>query len=117
MKRYRLARVLKFVVLVAVAATAASVVVMRLWNWVIAATFGLTTITLGQAFGLLVLSRILIGGFHGGMGRRMHWWHRMRERWEQMSPGERNRFMAGMQRGCGRFEPQGSGAGPTKDAV
>ena len=35
--------------------------------------------------------------------RRMHWRHRMRERWERMSPEERERFMAGMQRGCGRF--------------
>ena len=103
MKRYWIARGIKFVVFAALAVTVASALVMTLWNWVMPATFGLPVLTLGRAFALLVLSRLLLGGFSGGMGRRMHWRHRMRERWEQMSPDERERFMAGMQRGCGRF--------------
>jgi len=64
-------------------------------------TFGLPIIGLGQALGLLVLSRILVGGFRGGTGRRMHWRHRIRERREQMTPEQREQFMAGMQRRCG----------------
>jgi len=103
MRRYWIARGVKFVVLAALAVTLASALVMTLWNWVMPATFGLPVLTLGRAFALLVLSRLLLGGFSGRMGRRMHWRHRMRERWEQMSPEERERFMAGMQRGCGRF--------------
>jgi hypothetical protein len=94
---------MKFVVFAAVAVTMASVVVMTLWNWVMPVTFGLPPLTLGRAFALLLLSRLLLGGFAGPMGRRTHWRHRMRERWEQMSLEERERFMAGMQRGCGRF--------------
>ncbi len=103
MRRYWLARGVKFVVFMALAVMVASVVVMTLWNWVMPATFGLPMLTLGRAFALLVLSRLLLGGFAGRMGRGMHWRHRMRERWEQMSPEERQRFTAGMQRGCSRF--------------
>ena len=103
MRRYWIGRWVKFVVFAAVAVTVASALVMTLWNWVMPATFGLPVLTLGRAFALLVLSRLLLGGFSGRMGRGMHWRHRMRERWEQMSPEERERFMAGMQRGCGRF--------------
>ena len=69
---------------------------MGLWNWVMPATFGLPSVTLGKAFALLVLSRILLGGFPGGMGRRVHWRRRMRERFEQMSPERRDQFMTGM---------------------
>ena len=109
MKRYWIARGLKFVVFAAVLVAVASAVVMWLWNWVMPATFGLPAISLGQALGLLLLSRILLGGFRGGMGRRMHWRHRMRDRWEQMTPEQREQFMAGMQRRCGPFEPRATG--------
>lgn len=105
MRGNRIARGLRFVAFGAVAVMVASAVVMTLWNWVIPATFGLPAITFWRALGLLALSRILLGGFHGGMGRRMHWRHRMRERWEQMTPEQRAKFMEGMQHRCGRFEP------------
>ena len=104
MRKYWIARGLKFVAFAAVAVVAASAVVMWLWNWVMPATFGLPAITLGRALGLLVLSRILLGGLSGGMSRRMHWRHRMRERWERMTPEQREQFTAGMQRRCGPVE-------------
>jgi|SRR5579862_8723323 len=109
MRRYWIPRLVKFVVFAAVAVTVASGVVMTLWNWVMPATFGLPVLTLGRAFALLVLSRLLLGGFWHPMGRRMHWRHRMRERWAQMSVEERERFMAGMQRGCGPFASRTTG--------
>ena len=111
MRRYWILRALRFAAFAIVAVVIASAVVMWLWNWLMPATFGLPAIGLGQALGLLVLSRILVGGFRGGMGRRMHWRHRMRERWEQMTPEQREQFMAGMQRRCGPVEPR-----PTEQA-
>ena len=105
MKRYWIARGLRWVVFGAVGLAVASAVVMWLWNWVVPATFGLPVISLGQALALLVLSRLLLGGFRGGLGRRMHWRHRMRERWERMTPEQRERFMAGMRRRSGPSEP------------
>ncbi len=72
-------------------------VVMLLWNWLAPELFGLRTITFWQALGLLALCRILFGGFGGGGHRsnsRMR--GRMRDRWEQMTPEERERFRQGM---------------------
>jgi hypothetical protein len=67
--------------------------VMMLWNWVMPALFvGARTIDFAHALGLLVLSRILFGGFrgHGGSWRaRRHW-----RKWEAMTPEERERFQA-----------------------
>ena len=79
--------------------------VEHLWNWLMPTIFGLHTITYWQALGLLCLSWLLFGGpkmwpHRGGGG---HWKHRMRERWEQMSPEEREKFRAGMRHGCGPF--------------
>lgn len=41
-------------------------VIMYLWNWLMPAIFGLTTITFWQAIGICLLSKILFGGFGGG---------------------------------------------------
>ena len=105
MKRYWPARVLKFVLIGLLAITVFSFVLMSLWNWLMPAIFGFRAISFWQALGLLALSRILVGGFRGGPGRRMHWRHRMRERWNQMTPEERAQFVAGMQARCGPFGP------------
>ena len=62
---------------------------------------GWHTITFWQALGLLVLSKILFGGFHRHGGRdRARWRQRMKDRWEQMTPEEREKFRKGMR--CGR---------------
>jgi hypothetical protein len=84
--------------------------VMWLWNWLMPDLFGLRPIGFWQAFGLLVLARVLFGGVRGGSGRHMRWRHRMRERWERMTPEERERFREGL-RGCGRPAPTDSAPG------
>jgi hypothetical protein len=89
--------------LIAIAAVAVfSFIVMSLWNWLAPAVFGARTITLWQALGILVLSKILFGGFRGRPGYGGHWRRRMNERWEQMTPGEREKFRQGMAARCGR---------------
>jgi hypothetical protein len=95
MKGYRFVRALKFLLFALIAVTVVSAVVMGLWNWLMPTLLGLRVITFWQALGVLVFSRILFGRF-GGPGWRMHWRHRMRERWSQMTPAEREKFMAGM---------------------
>ena len=82
---------------------------MHLWNWLMPAVFGLRTITWWPGVGLLVLGKILFGGFHlhGGGCRGRGWKHRMAEQWEKMTPEERERFRAGMH---GRW-----GCGPQRD--
>ena len=69
-------------------------VVMALWNWVIPAVFvGGRAIDYLHALGLLVLSRILFGGFRGRGG-----WHGRGgwRRWERMTPDERENFLKGV---------------------
>jgi hypothetical protein len=103
MKRHRIFRVLKVLVIASLAVTVFSFVVMALWNRLMPPIFGLHTISVWQALGLLVLSKILFGGFHGRPGFGGHWRQRMGERWEQMTPEEREKFRAGMRGGCGPF--------------
>jgi len=95
-------RGLKVVGIATLAAVIVSAVVMSLWNWLVPEVFGGRTITFWQALGLLVLSRILFGGLRGRSGPPMHWRHRMRERWEQMTPEEREQFRQGLRDRCGR---------------
>jgi hypothetical protein len=101
MKGYRFLRVLKIGLFVALAVMVVSFLVMSLWNILMPGIFAVRAITFWQALGLLVLSKILFGGFrpYGGGGPR--WRRRMMERWEQMTPEEREKFKRGMRRGCG----------------
>lgn len=66
-------------------------VVMLLWNWILPAVFGLGTITFWQALGILVLSKILFGGFGGHHGR-CHDHHRGYAKWMHATPEERQKM-------------------------
>ena len=105
MKRHRFVRGLKFVLFAAMFVTVCGFVVMSLWNWLMPALFGWHLINFWQAVGILVLSKILFGGFRGHPGRHLYWRRRMLERWEQMTPDEREKFRHGMRGRCGAFGP------------
>jgi len=105
MKGKRFLRGLKFALFAALAITVVSFAFMSLWNWLTPAVFGWHAITIWQALGLLVLSRILFGGFRGRMGCGSSWRRRMSDRWEQMTPEEREKFRQGMRGRCGPFGP------------
>ena len=82
-------------------------IVLHLWNWLLPPLFGFRQITFWQAIGLLALCRILFGGFgrHGFSRSAMR--RRMAERWDHMTPEERERFRQGMRGRCG-FGPSAS---------
>src|SRR5712664_1501980 len=86
-------------------------IVLHLWNWLLPPLFGWRPIAFWQALGLLLLCRILFGGFgwHGSgrssIRRRME--ERMAERCESMTPEERERFRQRMRERCG-FGPSTS---------
>lgn len=78
-------KILAFVAVGILAFLAVAYVVMRLWNWLVPAAFHGPRLQYKYALGLLLLSRILFGGFgpRGGYG-----WHHGRhhgdwQRWEQ----------------------------------
>jgi len=82
-------------------------VVLQLWNWLLPSIFGWRQITFWQAIGILALCRILFGGFgHRGF-YRSNLRRRMGERWDAMTPEERERFRQGIRGRCG-FGPSTS---------
>jgi small-conductance mechanosensitive channel len=106
----RFLKVLKFVAIGLLAVTVFSFIVMRLWNWLTPELFGWHVISFWQALGILVLSKILFGGFRGRPGAHLYWRRRMMERWAQMTPEEREKFRQSMRGRCGSFAP------PTSEA-
>jgi hypothetical protein len=82
-------------------------IVRQLWNWLLPPLFGWHQITFWQALGMLVLCRILFGGWgsHGSHGP--NWRRRVADRHAQMTPEERERLRQGMRERCG-FGPSTS---------
>jgi len=87
--------------------------VMHLWNWLLPALFKLPQINFWQALGLLILCRILFGGFNNHGRGRSRWGRPSAERWGRMTPEEREKFRQRMRARCGGFvEPGGEGGEP-----
>jgi hypothetical protein len=103
MRRLWFLRGLKFALFAILFLAISTFVVMSLWNWLMPALFGWHLISYWQALGLLVLSKILFGGFRGGPHRHWQWRRRVIERWEQMTPEEREKFRNTMRGRCGQF--------------
>ena len=86
-------RRIPIIILVAVAATfLLSGAVMLLWNGVLTAVLHVGAITLWQAMGILVLSKILFGGFKGRRYPGRHFANRMCRKWENMTPEQQEKF-------------------------
>jgi hypothetical protein len=76
-------------VLLLAAVAVLGVVVMLLWNAIVPGVFaGARTVDYRQALGILVLSRILFGGFRGGRGKSGRRWQHLKD----LTPEERARF-------------------------
>lgn len=69
--------------------------VLQLWNLLVPEIFGLPSITFWQAVGLLALSWLLFGGLRG-LGLMGPYGRSRVDRWERMTPEERQRFRDGM---------------------
>ena len=82
-------------------------IVLQLWNWLLPQLFGWRPITFWQALGILLLCRILFGGFRLHGCGRSSFRRRMEERCEHMTPEERERFRQRMRERWG-FGPSTS---------
>lgn len=108
MRRNWIARGLRIALMMALWFALFSAVMMALWNRLVPEIFGWHRITFWQALGLFLLSKIIFGGFRGGWSRGGHWGRGMQERWEHMTPEQREKFRKGMM-GC-MFSRPGSAA-------
>lgn len=79
--------------------------VKLLWNWLLPPLFGWHMIGFWQALGLLALCRILFGGLHHGNGPKSGMRRRMRDRWDNMTPEEREKFREACQKRWGHTPP------------
>ena len=81
-----------------------SAIVMGLWNAILPGVLGVKPISFIQALGILVLSKILFGGFHGrrfkGGDYSSAWKQKMAEKCSMMSPEEREKFKSEWKTRC-----------------
>ena len=106
-------RIVMFTLIGAIAILVFGGVVMLLWNNILAQVTNVHTITFVQALGILILSKILFGGFRGGWGGRRHYWkQKMMSKWNNMTPEEREKFKQEWQKRCGGWDTHSPGTAP-----
>lgn len=114
MRRFNGRKFLMIIPIAIIAILAFGAIVMGLWNTVLVAVVsGVKVITFTQALGILVLSKILFGGFKGRGGWRGGggmWSPDMREKWTNMTPEEREKFKAEWRNKCGHRWGRGAQA-------
>ncbi len=84
--RMTLAKAMFFIAVFLALAAGAACLVMVLWNAILPDVAGVKPLNFWKAAGLLLLAKILFGGFRPGRWRRRHHW---RKRWMAMSEEER----------------------------
>lgn len=99
-------KIIKIVLCVVLFATLFTFIVMSLWNAILPAVLGVKVITFWQALGIIILSKILFGGFGGGGGRWKHrggehWKEKMMSKWGNMSEEDKERFKNSWEARCG----------------
>lgn len=93
-----------FFLIIIIGIFAMSGVVMWLWNTILPDLIHVNTITYWKAMGLLVLCRILFGGFKFGPppGKPPFGRSAWREKWMSMNDEERAKFKEQWRERCGR---------------
>jgi hypothetical protein len=77
--------------------------VMYLWNFVMPYLFGLPLIDFWKAIALFILSKILFRSHGGWVGKGL-WNMKMKEKWNQMSPEEKDRFRESWKMRCEKWK-------------
>ena len=110
-RRFSARKIAMFIVIGIAAVLLFGFIVMSLWNAILPAVLHVGTISFAQALGILLLSKLLFGGFHGGGrgGRHRRWREDMREKWEQMTPEQRAQFREDWQNRCSRWKKPSAG--------
>ena len=106
-RTFWLKKAVKFVFFAALFVTVAVFATQSLWNWLVPSLFHGPILNFGQTLGLLVLSRILFGGFgRGGSNwaqKRRQWKQQLESKVAHLSPEEREKFRQQMQNRCANW--------------
>jgi Ca2+/H+ antiporter, TMEM165/GDT1 family len=113
MKKFWFLKVIVMIVCFAGAVLLFGAIVMGLWNAILPEIIGVKAISFVQALGILLLSKILFGGFGGRGGwkdrkrewgdRKKEWNEIMKGKWEHMTPEEKEKFKAEWRNRCGKW--------------
>jgi len=103
MKKFWIKKGIMILFFGAIAVTVFGFIVMGLWNSILVQVLSVKVISFWQALGILLLSKILFGGFHGRGSWRGSpaWKEKMKQRWDKMTPEEREKFKAEWKNRCG----------------
>ena len=105
MKKYWIKKGLMILIFGIAAILVFGLIVMSLWNAILPAVLGVKAISFIQALGILLLSKILFGGFGGGRHkggwRNKGRWMDMKDKFAVMTPEEREKFKAEWKNKCG----------------
>jgi len=100
--RMREGKIFKFIIFFVAIASLVTLIVMTLWNLILPEVLGVKEINFWQALGILLLSKILFGGFHGGWSqKKQQWKQHMFQKWQHMTPEEREKFKQEWKNRCG----------------
>jgi hypothetical protein len=93
-KKFWLSKIIGFIICAFAMAAILGYVVMSLWNNILVEVLHVQLISFWQAFGILVLCKILFGGIRGfGWRGGPHGWKKdMQEKWQHMTPEERDKL-------------------------
>lgn len=91
------AKIIGMIVMGIILVFAFTMATMYLWNWLVPDLFNGPVIDFWKALGLLALSKILFSGFGRGGGHwkgrhRGAWGPHWKERWNHMTPEEKDAF-------------------------
>lgn len=90
-KKYWIKRAIFFPVIIAAGIFIFGNIVMYLWNAILPEVLGLNIITFWQALGILLLAKILFGGFHGGK-HHGRCGYKMRDKWMHLSEEDKEKL-------------------------
>lgn len=104
-KKFNERKLVMLFFLVPLALFAFGLIVMLLWNAILPSVIHVSTINFWQALGILVLSKILFGGFKGGWGGRRgyQWKDEMKKKISNMTPEEKEKFEQHWKNRCSRW--------------
>jgi hypothetical protein len=102
-RRFSPKKIIMIICIAILAATVMSLVVMSLWNAILPNVIHVSTITFPQALGILLLSKILFGGFgrRGWRGGPPNGF--LQQKLAIMSPEEREHFKQQWRNKCGKW--------------
>lgn len=98
-KQWVIKKIVGMIILIPLCIGLLTFVVMSLWNGILVPVLNINAVTFWQALGIFVLSKILFGGFRGGRGGGCGgkrggppWKKDVFEKWQHMTPEERDSF-------------------------